>query len=166
MRWTHDRIAAFGGDFGRIFVMGHSAGAYNAAMLALDARYLAAEGLSRRAIAGAIGLAGPYDFLPLSGRALSAIFGGADDLTAIQPINFIAADAPQFLLLTGNADSTVPPRNTERLAVLFAAAVASVVKRDYSGVGNGGIVASLATPLTHLAPTLVDVAGFVGGGAS
>ena len=54
-----------------------------AAMLALDARWLDGAGIDRcRTIAGMIGLAGPYDFLPLSDPRLMEVFGpgpaGAD----------------------------------------------------------------------------------------
>jgi len=64
--WAVTHAAQFGADPGRLFVMGHSAGAYNAAMIALDRSYLAAADADPAAIRGLIGLAGPYDFLPLS----------------------------------------------------------------------------------------------------
>ena len=62
------QASRYGGDPRRVYLIGHSAGAYNAAMLAYDARWLAAEGLSPRAIAGFIGLAGPYNFLDVYKR--------------------------------------------------------------------------------------------------
>src|SRR3712207_3414863 len=68
VRWVRDNIAGFGGDPAQIFLMGHSAGAHIAALLALDERWLADQGLPRGTVRGAIGLAGPYDFLPLSDR--------------------------------------------------------------------------------------------------
>ncbi|MEO7886302.1 MAG: alpha/beta hydrolase [Polaromonas sp.] len=42
VRWARDHAAEYGADPARLFVMGHSAGAYNAAMVALDARWLKA----------------------------------------------------------------------------------------------------------------------------
>ena len=71
------RVAAgqYGGDVSRLFLMGHSAGAYIAAMLALDPAYLAAAGVDQRtALAGLVGLSGPYDFLPLRDPVLEEIF--------------------------------------------------------------------------------------------
>ena len=66
VRWTKDNATRFGADPNMLFVMGHSAGAYMAAMLALDSRWLGRAGLSpRRDIAGLVGISGPYDFLPL-----------------------------------------------------------------------------------------------------
>ena len=61
VRWVFDNIgaAAFGGDSRNVFLMGHSAGAYNAAMLALNPAYLRAAGVEARRLRGLIGLAGP-----------------------------------------------------------------------------------------------------------
>ena len=47
VQWTMKHIAQSGGDPEQIFVMGHSAGAYNAAMLALNSAYLRAAGADR-----------------------------------------------------------------------------------------------------------------------
>jgi len=44
VRWVRDHVADYGGDPGRVALAGHSAGAYNAVMLALDRRWLRAEG--------------------------------------------------------------------------------------------------------------------------
>jgi hypothetical protein len=48
----------YGGDPQRLFVMGHSAGAYNAAMIALDGRWLAEQGMTPSALRGWIGRPG------------------------------------------------------------------------------------------------------------
>ena len=58
--------------------MGYSSGAYNAAMLALDARWLKAEGIAPSALAGWIGLAGPYDFLPTTNKGAQPVFNHPD----------------------------------------------------------------------------------------
>jgi acetyl esterase/lipase len=62
VRWVLANAAQLGGDPARVVLMGHSAGAYNAAMLALDPRWL---GPQRSQVSGLIGIAGPYDFLPI-----------------------------------------------------------------------------------------------------
>jgi acetyl esterase/lipase len=115
--WTKGNISRYGGDPGRIFLMGHSAGAYNVAMLTLDKQWLGADGLDAdRDIAGTIGLAGPYDFLPLHDPELEDIFAPAGDLRLSQPISFARGDAAPMLLAAGTVDQTVLPRNTEHLA--------------------------------------------------
>ena len=78
-------------------------------MLTLDGRWLSQVGLnSRRDIAGLIGVAGPYDFLPLQDDTLKVIFSGGD-IMRTQPISFVSGKEPLALLLTGRQDRTVDP---------------------------------------------------------
>jgi acetyl esterase/lipase len=93
--WAHKHAAEFGGDPQRIFLMGHSAGAYNAAMLALDRQWLGREGLDSGIVRGAIGLAGPYDFLPFDDADSINAFGHWARPAATQPVGFARGDAPQ-----------------------------------------------------------------------
>lgn len=161
--WVRDQIAGYGGDPGRIFLMGHSAGAYNAAMLALDPRYLADAGVDRSVVRGLIGLSGPYDFLPLDTRVTRRVFGGAPDLPATQPINFVDGGAPPMLLLTGADDRTVRPRNSRSLASAANGSGGSAMLRVYPDMGHIGIVLALAAGHRDGAPVLDDVAAFVDG---
>ena len=92
--WTRANIARFGGDPHRIFLMGHSAGAQIATLLALDPEYLQAAGLAQRDICGVIGLAGPYDFLPLTEPLYQDIFGPEADWPRSQPIDYVTPQAP------------------------------------------------------------------------
>jgi acetyl esterase/lipase len=163
LRWTRDNARAFGGDPDRIFLMGHSAGAHIAVLLSLDPRYLAEAGLDRRAVRGTIGLAGPYDFLPLASSRLRAVFGqdiGAD-LAPTQPINFADGDAPPMLLATGDDDNVVYPRNTIRLAQKLRAAGGHVEEALYPGVGHYAILLALARPTRGFAPVLDDAERFI-----
>ncbi|WP_439572803.1 alpha/beta hydrolase [Phreatobacter sp.] len=154
-------IGRYGGNPDRIFLLGHSAGAYNAMMLALDPRHLARAGVSRRSIAGAAGLSGPYDFLPLDAAATQAAFAGVGNLAETQPINFARRGAPPIFLGTGTADTTVRPRNTDSLAARLSAARVPVTVRKYEGVGHAGTVLALA-PFFRGTPVLDDLAGFFG----
>ena len=56
--WVQGNIAAHGGDTNRVFVGGHSAGAYLTSMVGLDARHLAKHGLGAGALAGLIAVSG------------------------------------------------------------------------------------------------------------
>jgi dipeptidyl aminopeptidase/acylaminoacyl peptidase len=129
--------------------MGHSAGAYNAAMLALDERWLGAD---RSAVRGLVGLAGPYDFLPLDIPVTIAAFGQERDLAQTQPISFASPGDPPALLLHGALDTTAYPRNSERLASLLRAAGVDARVKLYPRVGHIGIVTALARPLRGRAP--------------
>jgi acetyl esterase/lipase len=160
--WTLGNIGRYGGDPNRLFLMGHSAGAYNVAMLTLDRRWLRAVGVDGdRAIEGSIGLAGPYDFLPLHDPELEAIFAPAGDLRLSQPITFARGDAPPMLLAAGTADETVWPRNTERLAAAIRGDGGSVETRLYPGVTHTTIIGAMAGVLRWLAPTRADVMAFL-----
>lgn len=157
VRWLRANAASFGGDADRIVLVGHSAGAYNAAMLALDPRWL---GEDRRAVRGLVGLAGPYDFLPLDGPITRAAFGQAPDLKATQPIAFASADDPPALFLHGADDTTVYPRNSRRVAEVMRAAGVRAEVKLYPKVGHVGIVTALAKPLRGRAPVLADITAF------
>jgi acetyl esterase/lipase len=159
--WSYDHAAQYGGDREHLFLMGHSAGAQIATLLALDTHYLGAAGVDRGRIAGVIGLSGPYDFLPLTDPTLQAIFGPEDTWPASQPINFVTPAAPPMLLATGTADTTVYPRNTEHLAARLRAAGVAVEERHYQGIGHELMIGAFATPLSPLVPSRRDTLDFV-----
>ncbi len=151
VRWTADLV---GTD--KLFVMGHSAGAHIALMLAANTSYLAATGVDRTKLGGAIGLAGPYDFLPLKSAKLIEIFGAADN-PEIEAITFARAPLPPALLIHGAADTTVYPRNSTNLATAWRAAGAPVELKLYPDVGHIDVVAALSGLLSGRAPTRADV---------
>jgi acetyl esterase/lipase len=155
-RWTKDSIESFGGDPNSIFVMGHSAGAYISAMLALDAQWLDRVGLTaQREVAGLIGVAGPYDFLPLKDPKLIRIFGGAQRRET-QPISFVSGRKPPTLLLTGNEDAVVDPGNSDRLAEQLQTHGNTAKNVGYPHLGHVTILAGLLPGLCGFFP-IVDV---------
>lgn len=156
LAWIAAHSADYGGDPARIAVAGHSAGAYIAATLALDPRW-GATGLIR----AAIGLAGPYDFLPFDSPVTERTFGGAADLEATQPVNHVRADAPPLLLITGDADTTVRPRHSEALAARAREAGGKGELILYPGIGHTGPLKAIARPFRRHAPVLRDIAGFL-----
>lgn len=165
LAWVRSRIGAYGGDADRVFLMGHSAGAHIAALLALDERYLAARGESTDAVAGFIGLSGPYDFLPFTADYLRDIFAPPEQYARTQPINFARGDAPPMLLIHGESDRTVLPRNSERLAAAVRDAGGRVDERLVAGRGHAGTLATLAAPLRFRANALDDIEVFIRGEA-
>jgi acetyl esterase/lipase len=160
LRWVGDHVAEHGGDPRRIVLVGHSAGAYNAIMLALAGDYLRAAGVDASAVRGAVGLAGPYDFLPFDVDATRDAFGQAPDPLLTQPVRFARADAPPLLLLWGEDDTTVGPRNLESLARVQRAAGGRVETNTYAGIDHVEILLALSRPFRGSAPVLEDVVAF------
>ncbi|MEB3214603.1 MAG: hypothetical protein VKL39_24855, partial [Leptolyngbyaceae bacterium] len=141
---------------------GHSAGAYNAAMLALDPRWLGEAGLAPRMLAGFAGLAGPYDFLPIENREVRPVFHHPDYPPRSQPIGFAARLPMPVFLGAAATDSLVDPqRNTVQLARRLREAGTPVTERLYERANHVTLVAALAGPLRWVAPVLDDLAGFV-----
>jgi acetyl esterase/lipase len=158
--WATAHAGDYGADPGQLFLMGHSAGAHMAALLSLDLRYLRATG-NAPAIAGVIGLSGPYDFLPLLESDVQDMFGPPELYPESQPINYVRADAPPMLLVHGLKDETVWPKNSRNLASALAARGASVTLKLYPKLVHADTVGALSAPIRGRAPTLTDIQDFV-----
>lgn len=162
--WTERHIANYGGDPGRIALSGHSAGSYNAVMLALDPQWLRAAGSDPSVIRGVAALAGPYDFYPFDkgGRADVAM-GDIRPVERTQPIAFVRADAPPLWLGHGSTDTVVRARNSRRLAAAMQKVGGSVELRIYDGLSHNDLVMALTTPLRFKGPILPEVSDFLRG---
>lgn len=160
--WTHEHIRQFGANPQRLYLMGHSSGAYNAAMLALDSSLLGAQGLSPHDLSGWIGLAGPYDFLPIQNPDVRPVFFWPDSPPQSQPINHVSRGAPPALLMASSDDDVVnPTRNTAGLALKLREAGVPVQDFYFDRTSHATLVATLSRPLRGLAPVLVEVTAFV-----
>lgn len=146
-KWVKTHIAEYGGDAEQIFMVGHSAGAHLLAMLALNPAYLAEVSLTPQSFNGYVGLAGPYDFLPLKSARLKDIFGSEETQRASQPIHYVRGDNPPLLLAVGLKDGTVWPRNTFHLAQAIRAQHGQVDVIEFPKYGHVDMVAKLAKPL-------------------
>ncbi|HEY4372462.1 MAG TPA: alpha/beta hydrolase [Burkholderiales bacterium] len=162
--WTLAHAGEYGGDTQRVFVAGHSAGAYNAAMVSLDARWLAAAGASPAQLAGWIGISGPYDFLPIQDKEVKPVFHFPDTPRGSQPIHHVGPGAPPALLLTRAEDGVVDPvRNTGELAAALHRAGVPVRERIFPGKGHFILVGAFSRLLRSADPVLDEVSGFVHG---
>lgn len=161
VRWARDHAAEFGGDPSRLFVMGHSAGGHIAAMLATDKQWLGTVGMKPRDLAGFIGVAGAYDFLPLDEPRYVAMFGDTPAKQAqSQPINFVDGDEPPALLLQGEEDTEVFPSEAISMEGRYRQMGEPVALKLYPGLGHESLVFALG-PLHRKAPVMQDVATFV-----
>lgn len=166
--WVHANAARIGGDPGRVFLMGHSAGAYNVVMLGLDRQWLGRAGVPDGFVKAVVGLSGPYDFFPFTSDSARNAFGDQPDPAITQPINFVRGDAPPILLLTGDSDETVKPRNSVALGKALTAAGHPTTPVILAGVDHSGTVMKLGAPFNRDPGVLGPVLAFLAaqGGAS
>lgn len=147
------RTRRSGVDVGDVVIVGHSAGAQLAAVVALTPGSFG-SGCADPAVAPdrLVGLAGPYDVAHL-GNLSSALLGPgrhtAAQVDAANPIT-LATQRPQLpvLLIHGTADTTVPATSTEQLAAALTAAGHPVTTDYPNGVGHQSVYsAPVAGPL-------------------
>jgi len=158
--WAQAHGAEYGGDPHRIVLMGHSAGAHIAAMLALNPSYLEHAGADPSRIVGLIGLSGPYDLEPNT-PTLNAIFAAPYTPADWQVTPFASSRAPPTLLIHGGHDRLVYVSNSRHLAAELQSQGVPVCLRIYPNRGHADTVGALALPLRFRATTLRDVDEFM-----
>lgn len=158
LAWAHSNVENHGGNPDNIYLMGHSAGAYIAALATLDESYIKAKGGSQNWIKGMIGLAGPYNFV-LDEDYLHDIFGEAD-YPRSQPIYFARGDAPPMLMMHGKQDTTVGIYHSVNMEKKIQK-LGGDVSAHYYDMDHRDIVAAFAIPFRYTKPVLDDVMSFI-----
>jgi len=107
--WLHGHIGAHGGEPGRVFVGGHSAGGHLAALLAVARAWRAARQLPAEAVRGCLPVSGVYRFDAQSGLSMRPRFlgpaGPHDASHDASPLLVLdRAVAPPFLITWGSRD--------------------------------------------------------------
>ncbi|MEP7185785.1 MAG: alpha/beta hydrolase [Rhodanobacter sp.] len=160
--WTHTHAGEYGGDPRKLFVMGHSAGAHIGALLATDAHWLKEVGMQPRQLSGFIGLAGPYDFLPLTDQDYVDMFGSTHAKQLLsQPVHFVNGDEPPMLLMQGAGDKIVEPKNAQSLARSMQAQNEPVEVKLFPDIGHFAILFAMSRPLRSKAPVIDDAVDFI-----
>lgn len=160
LAWLHAHAGEYSGDPNRIFVSGHSAGAYNAVMLASEPKFIESRGGSLGWIRGVIGIAGPYDFLPMQDPEYVDMFHGRNNLDSM-PVSHVNAIRPPMLLATGEDDKTVYPRNTASMAATLRTFSSLVEEVHYPGTGHVGIILSLVPGFRGTTNLRQDMIAFI-----
>jgi acetyl esterase/lipase len=156
VKWVQANIARYGGDPGRVSVAGHSAGAYNALMLALDPQWLGAK-----PVTAAISLAGPANFYPFTSKRAIDAMSSFPDPDATQPISFVRPDAPPILLIHGTDDSVVRIRNANSLYARQKAAGGNIEFRPQQGGSHNDLVLALGTLFRGRYPVVAQSVAFL-----
>jgi acetyl esterase/lipase len=156
--WVSANLAGKAGARRPIVLIGHSAGAYIAAMLALDEHKLA--GTQDRP-AALIGLSGPYAFDPTTWPSTVEIFTAAARADDARPVAFVRKGAPPTLLMHGAKDETVRLYNTRELAAALTAVGTPVRTVEFDGIGHTDLVLAIARPLRWRAPVLQEIVAFI-----
>lgn len=160
--WAHAHAGEYGGDPASLFLMGHSAGAHIGALLATDAQWLSGVGMQPRQLDGFIGLAGPYDFLPLENPDFIDMFGTTHVAQLrSQPVHQVDGDEPPMLLLQGGDDKVVWPRNATSLAAAMQRHDEPAEVKLYPGIGHAAILLSLSRPFRGKSSALEDSVRFI-----
>jgi len=157
--WVEDNIGEYGGDSSNILLSGHSAGAHMAAMLMLDEQWLPAGSAANAT--GFIGFAGPYDFLPFTDSYQHRLFGPEERYPASQPINFVDGNEPPMLLLHGNDDVKVKPKNSRNLAAKLRRYQRDVDAVFYEGMNHVELLAAISRPFRDSEPVMHDIQQFL-----
>lgn len=160
LAWLHAHAGEYSGDPGRIFISGHSAGAYNAVMLGAEPKFIEARGGRLDWMRGVIGIAGPYDFLPMRDPEYVDMFHGRNNLDSM-PVNHVNGVRPPMLLATGEDDTTVYPRNTASMAAKLRVFSSPVQEVHYSGTGHVGILLSLVPGFRGVTNLRQDMLDFI-----
>lgn len=157
MRYIVTHAGLYGGDISRLGVIGHSAGGYAAAMMALDPRYLGEPS----PLKVCVGIAGPYDFYPFDVQASKDAFGQWPKPVETQPITYVRRVDTKFLLMQSRSDDVVGVHNAVNLDKRLKAAGTDVTLRLYDGLTHPDTATVFSIPFRGKAPLRADAAAWL-----
>ncbi|MCF4099964.1 alpha/beta hydrolase [Maritalea mediterranea] len=127
-----------------IVVMGHSAGAHIAALLAYGETYRPDDAPAPSAF---VGLAGPYAFNPKEWPSTQSIFADVANADLARPVHFVDDASPPSLMFHGEKDDVVKLWNQEQLSEVLAQHGVTHQSVVLSDTGHYKILFSFARPL-------------------
>ena len=150
--FVHARAAEYGIDPSRMYLVGHSAGAFLAAMALLWPEGLDAAGVPREAVRGAALISGFYDIMqaPMPRRLLVGPW--PPNWAADSPITYVRADTPPILILHAETDLKRPaPVEASSRAFFDAlqAAGAPVTMKVIAGADHASIAGDIGRRLSE-----------------
>ncbi len=110
--WVFKNIEKYGGNKKLIFISGHSAGAYLGTIITMDKSYLAKYNIDPMEIAGLISFSGQV-ITHFTIRKEQGIKSTQPSIDKYAPINFVRAETPPILLITGDREMELLGRYEE-----------------------------------------------------
>jgi acetyl esterase/lipase len=150
VRWVVDNIPGHGGDPGRVYVVGHSAGALFASLLATQPEHLAKVGVTAGHVRGFAALAGPYDLgrlasfhdESLASKVRASLSAG--DVERYSPERQVRAGGPPLLLLVGADEDPFLIAEQRSMAAALRAVGGDVTAEEVPGEDHMGLVMHLS----------------------
>jgi len=156
---TH--AADYGAAGGKLGLAGHSAGAYNAVMLALDPRYLGVDAEGRSPVTACVGISGPYDFYPFDVKESRDAFGQWQAPAETQPVHYARRTNTRFLLLQSRADTVVGVHNAVNLDRKLREAGTDCELKLYDGLSHTDTAAVFSVPFRGKGTLYPDTEAFL-----
>ena len=153
--WVHAHIGEHGGDPARVFLGGHSAGAYQALMVALDDRYLAAQKSNENAIAGLVAISGQT----ITHFTVRAERGWGERIVADDAAPLFHVQLRSFPILLFAAADDMPMRVEEihlLAAALRGAQNEQVTERVWPDRTHGSIFSDMTKPGDPVAAAIIE----------
>ncbi|WP_370260759.1 alpha/beta hydrolase [Limnobacter sp.] len=146
----------------KVVLMGHSAGAYNAAMLAYDPRWLKETAQSSSVVAGFIGLAGAYNIYPIKDQEVQPVFHHPNYPEQSQPIEFVNNTAPASLIVAPEQDTILSTeRNSQALHQALTKAGGQSTLVTVSSTDHVTLIGTLSPLLFFKGSTMKPIQNFI-----
>lgn len=147
----------------KFIMMGHSAGAYNAAMLAFDPTWASQIQSDKSAlIKGFIGMAGAYNIYPIKDTEVQPVFHHPDYPPESQPIQFAGKTQPPSLILSPETDTLVSiERNSQTLHNALSEAGNTSVIKTIEGTDHVTLIVTLSPLLFFKGSSTEPIKEFV-----
>ena len=155
------RAGDYGADGKALGLAGHSAGAYNAVMLALDPRYLGEDRAGHSPVIACAGISGPYDFYPFDVRESRDAFGQWKTPEDTQPIHYARKTNTKFLLQQSRADTVVGVHNAVNLDRRLREAGTDCELRLYDRLSHTDTAAVFSVPFRGKGTLYQDARAFL-----
>jgi acetyl esterase/lipase len=160
--WVRENARTYGGDGKNLFLMGHSAGAHSASLVALDPSYLKVWDGTPDWIRGVIAMSVPYEFDPNKEFLYRDLFPPAVDRNSTMPSFLVGREsAPPFFLMHGRFDPLIRYELTEKFSAAMKKTGGTVETKVYASHGHFSLIRRTTSWHVWPKPLFTDVLGFV-----